>query len=75
MAEFRKYRRQAKYSELRPYEPGEDVSGISINEDDRTLRGSPKVGDMVARNPTDHGNVWLVEKQYFADNFDPLPVD
>jgi len=34
--------------------------------------GSPKIGDMIARNPKDHADQWLVSAQYFSDNFEPI---
>ena len=34
--------------------------------------GSPKAGEMIARNPNNHVDQWLVEAKYFADNFEPL---
>ncbi len=47
----------------------EEVYEVSISDVD--LRdGSPKVGDMVARNPKNHNDQWLVAKQYFEDNFE-----
>jgi hypothetical protein len=33
--------------------------------------GSPKAGDMIARNPKNHDDQWLVAAAYFADNFEP----
>ena len=71
MTEFKQYRRTA-LSEARPYVPGEDLTGVTIDEKDKTLRGSPKVGDMIARNPKNHDNRWLVEAAYFAENFEPM---
>jgi len=44
---------------------------VSISDVDKT-NGSPKIGDMVARNPTNHLDQWLVAKQYFEDNFEPI---
>lgn len=70
MSEFQKYRR-SQIAELRPYQPGEDMSGVSISQPDVDA-GSPKVGDMIARNPKNHDDKWLVAKQYFADNFEPI---
>jgi hypothetical protein len=67
MAEWRQYRRKA-LAEMRPYLPGETLSGVSISEVDR-LAGSPKPGDMIARNPKNHADQWLVAAQYFKDNF------
>ena len=31
-----------------------------------------KPGDMIARNPKNHDDQWLVAAAYFADNFEPL---
>lgn len=42
---------------------------VSIGEPD-LLNGSPKLGDMIARNPKNYFDQWLVAKQYFEDNFD-----
>lgn len=44
---------------------------VSISAEDRK-NGSPKIGDMIARNPKNHDDQWLVAKQYFEDNFEPL---
>lgn len=70
MPEFKQFRRK-QIAELRPYEPGEDLSDrVSISAPDREA-GSPKEGDMIARNPKNHGDQWLVAKAYFEDNFEP----
>jgi hypothetical protein len=70
MREFRQYRRK-QIAELRPYQPGEDIGGVSISEADKEA-GSPKAGDMIARNPKNRADKWLVAAQYFADNFEPV---
>ena len=44
---------------------------ISIAGEDARA-GSPKPGDMIARNPNNHKDQWLVAAQYFADNFEPI---
>ena len=44
---------------------------FSISDADRQ-NGSPKIGDMIARNPKNHNDQWLVAKQYFEDNFEPI---
>lgn len=71
--EFKQYRR-SQIAELRPYIPGEDlISGsvqVSISAED-VKAGSPKDGDMIARNPKNHADQWLVAAAYFADNFEP----
>ena len=42
---------------------------ISISKEDER-NGSPKRGDMIARNPDNHRDQWLVAKRYFRDNFE-----
>ena len=69
-AEFRPYRR-SQIAELRPWSPGDDMSRVSISPTERDA-GSPKEGDMIARNPKNHEDQWLVAAQYFADNFEPV---
>jgi hypothetical protein len=44
---------------------------VSISDVDKE-NGSPKIGDMIARNPKNHFDQWLVAEQYFNDNFEPL---
>ncbi len=61
-------RKQIAY--LRPYEPGEDLTGVSISAEDAKA-GSPKAGDMIARNSKNFADMWLVAKAYFEDNFEP----
>ena len=34
--------------------------------------GSPKEGDMIARNPKNHSDVWLVAKKYFEENLEEI---
>lgn len=72
--EFRKYRR-SQIAELRPWNPGEDLDAakVSISAPDREA-GSPRPGDMIARNPKNHADQWLVAAKYFADNFEPYEL-
>lgn len=42
---------------------------ISISDADKD-NGSPRIGDMIARNPKNHKDQWLVAEQYFKDNFE-----
>jgi hypothetical protein len=69
---FAKYRRK-QIAELRPYQPGEPLNGVSISKADADA-GSPRFGDMIARNPKNHADQWLVAAQYFADNFEPYTL-
>lgn len=68
--EFKEYQRITK-AQFRPYIVGEDLAGITISEQ-AAKDGSPKDGDMIARNPANHADQWLVSKAYFDDNFAPI---
>lgn len=70
MSEFIPYRR-TQIAEMRTYVAGEFLGDVSISSPDKAA-GSPKAGDMIARNPKNHADQWLVAAKYFADNFEPL---
>jgi len=63
---WKQYKRKG-LSEMRPYVPGEDLEGVSVSGEDFP----PKVGDMIARNPNNHRDQWLVAKAYFEENLEP----
>ena len=69
MNNWKQYKRKG-LSEMKPYGSGDDISQVSISEADK-LNGSPKEGDMIARNPKNHLDQWLVAKKYFDDNLEP----
>ena len=72
MTEYKQYRRkQVAEIELRAYQHGDDLNGVSISELDRNA-GSPKSGDMIARNPRNHADKWLVAAKYFTDNYEAV---
>ena len=64
MSEFKFYQRKG-LSEMRPYVPGEDLTGISVSDQD-----TPELGGMIARNPKNHADQWYVAKKYFEDNLE-----
>lgn len=70
MSEFKQYLRK-QIAELRPYESGESLNGVSISNADAAA-GSPKLGDQIARNPLNHDDLWLVAERYFLDNFEEI---
>ena len=70
-APFKQYRR-TQIAEMAYWNASDDLTGVSISDVDKAA-GSPKNGDMVARNPKNHNDKWLVAAQYFADNFEPMP--
>jgi len=53
----------AKYAEGEVLNPA-----ILVSEYDR-INGSPKLGDMIARDSDNHEEQWLVDKDYFERNF------
>ncbi len=65
---FTRYRRK-QIAELAPWEQEANMSRVSISPADKEA-GSPKAGDMIARNPKNHDDQWLIAAQYFADNFE-----
>lgn len=71
--EFKQYRRK-NISEMRPYIEGEILdSKVSVSEADRN-NGSPKAGDMIARNPKNHNDQWLVAKAYFEEHMELVEI-
>lgn len=80
--EFKKYRR-TQIAEMRPVTKEEIELGrlivtkthsrkaISVSDVD-LQNGSPKSGDMIARNPKNHNDQWLVAEKYFKDNFEEI---
>ena len=70
MTEYKQYRRK-QVAEMRPYQVGDDLNCVSISDVDRNA-GSPMPGDMIARNPKNHADKWLVAAKYFADNFESV---
>lgn len=69
--EFTQHRR-TQIAEMRPFVPGETLRDrVSISKSDLEA-GSPKLGDMIARNPANHEDQWLIAADYFAANFEPL---
>lgn len=47
------------------------MTRVSVSAADRE-NGSPKAGDMIARNPANHEDRWLVAADYFRENFEPV---
>jgi hypothetical protein len=64
---FRQFKRR-DFAELRPYEEGDDIDDVSVSTADRR-NGSPKKGDMIARNPDDHSDQWLVARKFFRKHY------
>jgi hypothetical protein len=70
--EFKLYKRLS-YVHLKPWVAGDDLTGASISDED-IKNGSPKDGDMIARNPENFNDKWLVASDYFKKNFEIIEV-
>ena len=85
MENFKKFRR-TQIAEMRPVTE-QDIKDFEADKYSHSLRdtefkvsisevdkqnGSPKIGDMIARNPKNHSDQWLVAEQYFKDNFEQV---
>lgn len=66
---YQNYKRRG-LSSMMPWIPGHDMTGVSVSDEDKAA-GSPKKGDMIARNPKNHSDMWLVAKAYFDENLEP----
>ena len=69
-ANFKKYIRK-QIAELAKWDEMTDMSDVSVSPVDKE-NGSPVYGDMIARNPKNHNDKWLVSKKYFEDNFEEI---
>jgi len=66
--EWKEYKRKG-LSQMTEWKEGLNVDHVSISDEDKA-KGSPKVGDMIARNPKNYKDQWLVAKAYFDDNLE-----
>ncbi len=64
MSKFKLYKRTG-LSLMRPYILGEDLSDISVSDED----DPPNDMGMVAQNQNNPKDQWYVARQYFEDNF------
>lgn len=69
MSEFKQYRK-SQIAEMKAWEPGDDMRRVSVAPGDAD-NGSPKDGDMIARNPKNHDDQWLVAGEFFTQNYVP----
>jgi len=61
--------RKKQLQELTPWFDGVPMQLVSISPAD-LKNGSPKMGDMIAYNPKNTSDRWLVAKQFFDDNYE-----
>ena len=80
MSDFKTFRRKG-FIELREVTQEEikagsdyliEKVGVSVSQED-IAAGSPREGDMVAVNPENGKDLWLVSKDYFEKNYESTP--
>lgn len=64
MSEYKLYRKKA-LQPMRLYEPGENLSGVSVAPGE-----VPAEGDYIAMNPDNESNRWLVKKEFADANYE-----
>jgi len=55
---------------MRPYVPGEDMTGVSVSKNDVL-----EDGGMIALNPDDANDRWYVSRAYFEENYEQVVDD
>ena len=61
--------RKKQLQELIRWTPSFDMAGVSVSDADKA-NGSPKFGDLIAFNPKNKDDKWLVAKEFADDNYD-----
>lgn len=68
--EFKNYRKTGVV-EMAPWTPDVDMDRVSVSASDKE-NGSPKEGDMIARNVDNHDDQWLVAEDFFNKNYEEV---
>lgn len=63
---WQRYRKKG-ITEIRPYVEGEPLTDVSIQPG-----AQPQPGDWIARDPNNHSDQWLITKDFFEINYEPL---
>ena len=61
--------RKKQLQPMEPWTSETDMVGVSVSDADKA-NGSPKDGDMIAVNPSDASDRWLVSADFFAANYE-----
>ena len=64
-----RYYRKKLIQPMRPYEPGEDMTGISVDEGDVLEEGG-----MVAHDPENPNSQWYIAKDFFEKNYEAVDL-
>ena len=52
------------YQPMRPYIVGEDLSDVSVSDED-----IPELGGMIAYNPNNFKDKWYISQEFFESNY------
>ena len=63
--------RKVAVQPMEPWTKNTPMSGVSVSPEDAAA-GSPMPGDMIAHNPSNPADRWLVAKQFFQDNYEEV---
>lgn len=71
MSEFKQYKRKG-LSEMIAFRDfvGQDMSKVSVSDQDKLLSNEEFEKGYIARNPKNHADMWYVAKKYFDDNLE-----
>ena len=61
--------RKKELQEMTPWVEGLLMGLVSVSAADKT-NGSPKKGDMIAFNPKDATDMWLVSEKFYTENYE-----
>jgi len=63
------YYKKKHLQKMVPWTPNIDMTLVSVSAADKKL-GCPKEGDMIASNAVDSEDRWLVEANFFKNNYE-----
>ena len=64
--------RKTQTQPMSPYDPKHGLPfGCSVSQADAE-NGSPRLGDMIAVNPKDETDTWLVAEKFFNENYEEV---
>lgn len=66
--------RKKQVRPMTPWVEGMDMTGVSVSQPDID-NGSPMDGDMIAVNPNDESDKWLVAAKFFTDNYESVEIE
>jgi hypothetical protein len=68
--EWAEYQRVGKL-EARPWTPDFDMTMVSVSAADRAA-GHPKTGGMIAKRNGVTDDMWYINPEFFAENYQPV---